>query len=378
MRILYFYPENPLLKNQGNNARALSLLNYFKNRNITVDFVGVAEDKFTEESIKEIEKSGLIHKGYLLKGFKRSKHQLKYFFCFSLPNKIFKKIKEFDRTRFGQKENFESILKQNEYDYIIISYVYWANLVKNRSLCKNAKVLIDTHDFLTSQFQGAKGFKLGKWFEKEISILNSFDKILAISIEEQFVFSQFIDKEIKIVAHTLSDKSNFKLVPTHDIVYVASDNDHNIKSAKWFFEKVYPLLPKNLTIRVVGRISNHIDDYPNVEKIVFVEDLDSVYTTSKIAICPMLSGTGVKIKVVEAMSFGLPIVCNERGVDGLTNKSHNGCLVTNSEVEFAQNVEQLLYDNDLYNKISHEAKTYFDEHHNQEFVYKELDHFFKL
>lgn len=378
MKVLYFYPENPLLKNQGNNARALSLLNYFKNRSILVDFVGVAEDKFTKEDIKDIEKSGLIQKGYLLKGFKRSKHQLKYFFCFSLPNKIFRKIKEFDRTRFGQKENFESILKQNEYDYIIISYVYWANLVKNRSLCKNAKLLIDTHDFLTSQFQESKNFELGKWFEKEISILNTFDKILAISIEEQFVFSQFMDKEVKIVTHTLSDKSSLRLVPTHDIVYVASDNDHNKKAGKWFFEKVYPLLPQSLTICVVGRISNYIDDYTNVEKIVFVEDLDSVYSVSKVAICPMLSGTGVKIKVVEAMSFGLPIVCNERGVDGLTNKSHNGCLVTNCEVEFAQNIEKLLSDNNYYNKISEEARTYFNENHNQETVYKQLDRIFNL
>lgn len=378
MRILYFYPENPLLKNQGNNARALSLLNYFKNRNITVDFVGVAEDKFNQEDIIEIEKSGLIQKGYLLKGFKRSKHQLKYFFCFSLPNKIFKKIKEFDRIRFGQKENFESILKQNQYDYIIISYVYWANLVKNRSLCNNAKLFIDTHDFLTSQFQGSKNFELGRWFEKEISILNTFDKILAISIEEQFVFSQFINKEVKIVAHTLSDKSSIKTDPIYDIIYVASDNDHNKKAGKWFFDKVYPLLSKKIAICVVGRISNYIDDYPNVEKNVFVEDLDSVYSVSKVAICPMLSGTGVKIKVIEAMSFGLPIVCNERGVDGLTNKTHNGCLVTNNEVEFAQNIEKLLSDSNYYDKVSKEARIYFNENHNQDTVYKGLDKIFNL
>lgn len=47
MRILYFYPENPLSLNQGNNARANALLEYFKNRSIEVDFVGVESKEFS-------------------------------------------------------------------------------------------------------------------------------------------------------------------------------------------------------------------------------------------------------------------------------------------------------------------------------------------
>lgn len=378
MKVLYFYEENPLLKNQGNNARVLSLLNYFKNRNAIVDFVGIPADNFTEQNIQELQDRGLVRKGYLLKIFRRSKHQLKYFFEYKLPNKIFKKNKRFDRTLFGHKENFEKILSDNQYDCVIISYLYWSKLVGNKKLLKNTNLFIDTHDFLTSQFQRVEDFKLGKWFEKEISLLNDFDKILTVSIEEQFVFSQFTNKEVKIVPHTLANKSNLKKVPTYDIVYVASDNNHNKKAAEWFFTQVYPLLSPEVSICVVGRIVNYIDDYPNVEKIVFVEDLDDVYTTSKVAICPMLSGTGVKIKVIEAMSFGIPVVCNDRGVDGLANKSHNGCLVTNNEAEFARNIEKLLSDSDFYNKISEEAKVYFNENHNQETVYVKLDKIFNL
>lgn len=377
MRVLYFYPENPLLKNQGNNARALALLEYFKNRNINIDFVGVHADNFENEDIDELKEKGYIVNGYLLKSLSRKKNQLRYFFMYSLPRKILKKSKDFDRRRFGQEKLFEEIAKKQHYDFIIISYAYWANLIDNLESSK-AKFIIDTHDFLTSQFQNNKDFSLGKYFETEIQLLNKFDTVFVISSEEKFVFSQFLKNKVEIITHSLPSKMKLLQDKKYDIFYVASNNDHNVKSAKWFFEKVYPLLPQNFKICVVGRINNYIGDYSNVEKKEFVDDLDAMYAQSRMTICPMLSGTGVKIKVIESLSFGLPVVCNERGVDGLLNKINNGCLVTNDENEFAENIIQLLSNDVLYKKVSDEAITFFNENHSVLSNYKVLDTVFKL
>ena len=44
MKILYFYPDNPLDMSQGNNARALTLLDYFKKRNVVLDFMEIQKD----------------------------------------------------------------------------------------------------------------------------------------------------------------------------------------------------------------------------------------------------------------------------------------------------------------------------------------------
>lgn len=379
MKILYFYPENPILVNQGNNARALSLLNYFKDRKHRVDFVGEQSNNFGLDSILELQNKNLISKGFLLKDFNRKKNKIKYFFFYSLPNKIKGKIKDFDRTRFGQKNYFNQILKNNNYDFIIISYAYWASLIKDNKNTKNAKLIIDTHDFLTSQFQSQKNFNLGKYIQKEINILNLFDKTLVISNEEKYVFSQFCSNEVEIVTHSLPKNFEFKQDnKKYDLVYVASNNDHNIKSAKWFFNNVYPLLSKDIKICVVGRIGAFCPDNDNIEKIEYIQNLDLIYSVSKVAICPMLSGTGLKIKVIEAMSFGLPIVCNERGVDGLLNKTKNGCLVTNEAKMFSLYIEKLLKDNLYYESISLESEIYFSENHFVEAVYNDLDKVFKL
>ncbi len=379
MRILYFYPENPLLLTQGNNARALSLLHYFKERNIDVDFVSEQSKFFDEVDLNQLKEKGLINQGHLLKRFQRSKHQLRYFFYFSLPNKIFKKIKHFQRSIFGHQERFDQILKNNSYDFIIISYACWASLIiKNKNL-KNAKVFIDTHDFLTSQFQNVKKFKLGKYFETEIGLLSHFDEIFVISVEEKYIFKQFIDKPIHILPHLLNNNFNKDQVDkTYDIIYVASNNEHNIKSINWFLEEVYPLLNKSIKILVVGKIINHFNDFDTITKMEHIQDLKAAYHKSKIAICPILSGTGLKIKVVEALSFGLPIVSSENGVDGMINKTNNGCLVSNCPIKFAENIEKLVSDEEFYMKNSLLAQNYFFENNDVKQMYSKIDKFFNL
>lgn len=374
MKVLYFYPENPLSHIQGNNARALSLLNYFKSRNIKVDFVGVESDVFHSENIKELEEKKLIHKGYLLKELKRKKNQIKYFFHYSLPNRLYGRIKHFNRLRFQHQSHFNRILKSNEYDYIIISYAYWAELVIDNSYVKNAKLCIDTHDFLTSQFQDLSGFNLGKYFQKEIELLNNFDKIFVISSEENYLFSQFVKKEVITLSHLIENNSNRTTSnKKYDLIYVASNNEHNRVSAKWFFNEVYPLLNKELGILVIGKICNYIENFGNVTKLSFAENLDDYYLTSKIAVCPMLSGTGLKIKVIEALSFGLPVVCNLRGADGLINKNNNGCLITDIPEEFANYIELLLNDKEFYSETSNYGKKYFLNCNDTETGYKKID-----
>ena len=377
MKILYFYPENPTTSNQGNNARAFALLQYFKNRNHKIDYIGIASKSFSEVDLEAIKNVNLIENGFLLKRDKRISKTLSYLFTYAIPNKLKGRIRDFDRTRFGHKNQFSKILKDNQYDYIIISYAYWAELIRENKHLKEAKLIIDTHDFLASQFQNQKRFNLGKYFNKEVELLNLFQKIWVISSDENYVFSQFVSSDVITIPHALEVKFQLNSTKKYDLVYVASSNEHNVKSAKWFFEEVYPKLNTTLSICVVGKINEYIPELPNVTKIHFLEDLNQVYSESRVAICPMLSGTGLKIKVVEALSYGLPVVCNPRGIDGLINKTNNGCLVTVDASIFSKYSEQLLTDNNFYEQQRALAKNFFANYLSTEVVYSELDNVFK-
>jgi len=388
-RILFFYPENPLEKNAGNKTRVLSLLHYFKSKDFFVEFVTIdGWGTFWEnKTLEEFKTSGLINSLHVIKRKPLKKNLIHYFFTYKIFHLLFE-LRKASRnqisdplTWYSRKCFFNYLNSKSNFDYILISYAYWAEFIENCPNLKGTKTIVDTHDLLTAQNKNKKGFQLGNTFEEEIRRLNLFDEIWAISPDEQYIFSQFCSNITRLVPpifespNIASHNSEKKDI---DIIYVASDNPHNLKAAKWFFSQVYPLLNKDINITVIGKITQYIGETSNVTKVSFSESLESYYERSKIAICPMLSGTGVKIKVIEALSFGLPVVCNTRGIDGIPNKLNNGCLVSDDKEQFAKHIIKLLSNNEAYTKQQRLGLSIFNLFYSKESIYPILDKTFRI
>ncbi|MEC0264322.1 glycosyltransferase family 4 protein [Paenibacillus anseongense] len=147
-----------------------------------------------------------------------------------------------------------------------------------------------------------------------------------------------------------------------DLLFIGYDNSYNIEGIRWFLENVYPHLDSKINITIAGKVVEHIDkNYSNITKLGYVENLDELYSRTKISMCPLLNGTGMKVKVIEAMSYGIPIVCTSRGVDGFPDKTQNGCLITDNYKEFGHFINQLLNDNNFYQKSLNEVAQYFNK-----------------
>lgn len=382
-RILYFFPLNPVEKNSGSRTRALNLLKYFKTRGFKVDFITkLVWGQYTPESIKAFENSGLAENIWIMERKPVKKNPIKYFFSYKLWHILFeRKLKLVkgsipNHTTWNLRKQFDGFLQKQQYDYIIISYAYWADLIRDNPNIGKAVTIIDTHDLLASQHQNDKGFNKGEALGDELRRLALFDQVWAISTEETYFFGQFLKEKVRHIpmmmdappaVETDGDKE-------FDLVYVATDNPHNLVSNAWFFREVYPLLSPELKICVIGPITKHVPEgLENVTCISFVDDLDAYYLKSKISLCPMLTGTGVKVKVVEAMSHGLPVVCTERGLDGLPDKANNGCLATNDPREFAGHIHHLLKDKSFFAQMSAQGLASFHRHFSREEGYKKLD-----
>lgn len=385
-KVLFFMPDNPLKKNAGNRTRALSMLSYFKSRNFEIDFVSeYFTGRWNETDIKAFEQSGLANNTYVIKKKPSKKNILFYLLFYKLPNFFYQNKAWFFPLQFPElvtmrfKRAFNKILKTSNYDYIFINYASWATLVDGNHLTEKAITIIDTHDFITAQLQ--KKVNIGRSFKEEIRRISLFDIALAISVEEQYIFSQFCKNKIALAPMMLDKPENHHTTQEKkfDLIYVASDNVHNKNSANWFFNDVYPLLPNNIQICIIGQINEHLSiKAPNIIAVNFAEDLSIYYQDAKVALCPMLTGTGTKIKVVEALSYGLPIVCNTRGIDGLINKTNNGCLVSDNPAEFANNVIKLLTDESEYKKHAENALDAFSMNYEKERCYKNLDAIFGI
>ncbi|SIS51201.1 Glycosyltransferase involved in cell wall bisynthesis [Kaistella chaponensis] len=364
-KILYFMPDNPVSGKAGNLTRASQMLHYLQrlSSNYDVDFLSIGDWGDWDEINKEKFVSQYPNVNLHLINRKGSKtNKLKAFFQYKLLNIIPKLLKgtSIDITNPILRNKVKNFINKEKYDIIIISYASWAQVIDGIS--KGPYLIIDTHDFITAQSR-KKTDKIGKLFQNEIQILRKFDEIWTYSVEEEYIFEQFTDKKVTLIP--VSFPLNFnkeKRTATYDVIYVASKNPHNIAGINWFLKEVLPFL-RDVKIHIIGRICSEIGDYENVVKYGMVDDLDDFYRNSRVAICPMLSGTGIKIKVIEALSYGIPVVTNRRGVDGLVNKKENGCLVSDDPKIFAEDINRLLTDQIFYDRTKNEAISYFQNNH---------------
>lgn len=380
-KVLYFFPLNPAEKNSGSCSRALGLLNYFKERDLHVDFVSkYTWGNWTEASAQKFKDAHLADNLYIFRRKPIKTNPLTYFFGYKIWHILFEKKLELVRgsipnhTTLHLQNQFNDLFKKNKYDYIIISYAYWGDLIKGNPFIGDAVTIIDTHDILAIQHKNDEGFAEENAARDEIRRVGLFDQVWAISPEETTFFEQHFKDRVKYIPVSIKEPTYTLPTKEYDVIYVATDNPHNLVASKWFFAEVYPLLPKTLRICVIGTITSHIPQhFPNVSIIPYADDLYGMYARSRTAICPMFSGTGVKVKVVEALANGLPVVCNTSGLDGLPVKKDNGCMVTDDAKTFAQYMMQLQFDQELYHQQSEQGKKLFDKHFSKKAVYKKMD-----
>lgn len=357
--LLFFFPESPFSKRAGNVLRTYTNLKQLKSLGLNIDLVGV-EDYYNSfgDTAEGIDPE-IINEVFVLKTKPPKKKLTFEYWKYKIQKKFNKENSNQYLTQY-LKDNFAAILDKKKYDYIFINYEFWTDLIRDQDL-RGAKTIVDTHDWITlNEFYNNKNLDLGKRFGEEIKNLSFYDKVVTISQDEYFIFKSFLgDKVINIPPSFPENFEDTNTEKKYDLIFVGSDNPFNVLSINWFVEKVLPILPKEIKICIIGRICKHVPDHKSIEKVFFADDLKTYYHASKIAICPMLKGTGIKIKVVEAMSYGIPVVGTEKAVDGFSGKKNNGCMVSDDENEFADIIKNLLTNSSDYEKQKQEAIHFF-------------------
>lgn len=363
-------PDCPTEGKAGNITRCIQTLELLNNSGNEIDFLSISDwGTWTPDSTQKF--YDLYPNINLLLTNRKidiNKSPVKSFLFYKIPNFIPKFLRgtTIDISNPFLNRKVTKILNVKRYDVIIISYASWSSLIDK--LGYKSYLILDSHDFITAQSKN-KINKIGKLFQSEVEALRKFDEIWTFSVEEKYIFEQFTEGKVIHIPVSFPQKplKPLKQDYKYDIIYVASNNPHNINSINWFLEKVLPLLKLDIKIHIIGKVGKEINkEYPNIIIHGIVDELQEFYDNSRIAICPMLSGTGVKIKVLESLSNGLPVITNTRGVDGLSQKKENGCMVTDDCEEFAKHIESLLKNDELYEKLRNQAYNFILNNHNIE------------
>jgi len=148
----------------------------------------------------------------------------------------------------------------------------------------------------------------------------------------------------------------------------------NREALDWFLRNVWPLIVAGhpaVRLVIIGSDAPPRHSLPSIgtiEMVGFVEDVREALARYAVFICPILTGSGVRVKLLEAYAAGIPVVSTTVGAEGLTQFDGDTCLLADTPADFAARTVELLTDVDKAGAVAVRARKHVVENWDMETI----------
>lgn len=264
---------------------------------------------------------------------------------------------------------------QKRYDAVIISrphnYQAFADSVRrtmpNAALVYDVEALYHRRLFIQAALESDPSQRErlqaeAEWMQDlEIEIARTADRLVAISDSE-------VEWLASVDGHAPIDfmrplANGLAMTPPHlesrsGAVFIAGwlagEGSPNVNALRWYVEQIVPrvrsVLPDFVT-HVSGSnppLSVQAMESSAVVLTGLVQSIEDLYRSARIAISPILAGAGVKIKTIESLQFGVPVVATTIGAEGLGLVDGEELDIADDPDEFAKRLIALASDDGLW------------------------------
>jgi glycosyltransferase involved in cell wall biosynthesis len=159
-------------------------------------------------------------------------------------------------------------------------------------------------------------------------------------------------------------------------LFVGSNVDHNVYGLRWFLKDIWPKIVRQVPhcrLHVCGSVCQEIHkEFPYMNFLGRVDDLEPEYAAAEVCLIPLVVGSGLKIKLVEALSHGRACVSTSVGVQGVRELTNKAVLVADTVEGFAEAVITVLTNPEKRKEMEDLARKYVEENLSPEKVYQPL------
>jgi GT2 family glycosyltransferase/SAM-dependent methyltransferase len=247
-----------------------------------------------------------------------------------------------------------------------IAFKHYHSVKKN---CTHAKIIFDTVDlqYLRERRRAEieNDAMVLKEAEKlrltELFLARQCDLTLVVSpIEKELLFQEdpLLRIEVLSTIHEVKP-SNKQFCDRKDLLFVGGfDHLPNIDAMRWFVKEIFPLIVRSISdikLCIIGsNPTKEIEDLASSNIIVvgYAKDLTPYFNNCRVFVAPLRYGAGVKGKINQSMSYGVPVVTTPIGAEGITLTDGLDILIAESPDSFAQKVITVYKDETLWNSLS--------------------------
>lgn len=270
----------------------------------------------------------------------------------------------------------KKLLQNQRFDYVILENLATINAVSViRQLAGKVMIFYDAHNvdsnlaFLSQPLKHGKkvrGTNLEKILHKTVDSIitcskNDLDELVKLNGNK--LKGTVVPNGVK-VSETLFNEGGTVDNPKYILFCGSLAYPPNIEGLVWFNEFIWPgvkLKWPKLKLLIVGG-GEGIAEYAALKSdpsILFtgrVADLSEWYNKATVAIVPLQSGSGTRLKILEAMNFGVPVIATAIGAEGLNVTNEVDILIRNEAEPFVEAIDILLLNRDKRQSFGQAAR----------------------
>lgn len=292
------------------------------------------------------------------------------------------KGKNYNLSRFYIPEitcKLKSLVASKDYDVIVFESIYAAVYMNDLRTVSSAQMVIRMHNIEHNLwFQQAhnasfpKDAYLGSLAKtmkrEEIQLLNGADRLWTITTEDKDVLDSLSVKTPSNVIRVAIRNSERHSTYSGDFFHLGSMNwEPNRTAVDRLLNRIWPQLhAKNPfpTLHLAGSFfSSH--PHPVVEKTTFhgqVDDAHQFMAEKGILVTPVTSGSGIRIKLLEAMSLGVPCITTAIGAAGI-HAEEAGIVIAENDEAWVEAMLRLSESESLRQQLGNKARAYMEKYH---------------
>jgi len=293
----------------------------------------------------------------------------------------------------------EQLLQEEKYDVIQLEGLYMAPYIslirKHSTALLSMRAHNIEHEIWERTVMQRSGLKkiytriiAQRVKRMELAFLNGYDAMIPITARDAQIMESFgcrLPVHVSPTGINTSEFSEYNGKPEFPSIFHigALDWSPNQEGIDWFLKRCWPDLHSKypeLKFYIAGRNApDHIKniDEPNVE---FLGEVDNAYTfmeNKAVMVVPLLSGSGMRIKIIEGMALQKSIVSTSIGAEGIGVTHGTDIIIADGPEKFTEGIENLLNNFDKFEAIGKNAKKYVEENYDNLSISKSLMGFYK-
>lgn len=197
----------------------------------------------------------------------------------------------------------------------------------------------------------------------EIQAMNAYDTVITLtSKDKDILIADGVTSQIYVSPAAVNAQPLSYTPWNGKLVFVGGyGHTPNREGVDWFINIVLPKVKcqyKSFDIIGAGWPATYSDTSRRIRTLGFVEDLaDAAQGT--IMVVPILTGSGMRMKILEAAAMNIPFVTTTVGVEGLDFNNKYSCLIEDEEDKFAAAIDALAFSPDMHKNIAENGHTVF-------------------